>query len=320
MAIACGRTIAGYEKADAATAMNAFVDKMNDKAQQIGMSNSHFLNPDGYPKSGMHSTPKDMASLGLWATDFPEIMEVVKTQYKTIETNKKKHSWTNTNRLIREDNASYNPAATGMKTGSSDNARTLLFSANEESKRMHIVGAAMNVEYVSDETIWSVANATFDFTFENFEHVDITTEANKVMHLGVINHSLFESPELELVSTRTNLYDILEKDHELVLSEWIPNESIADFTLGKLELKADVAPNNVIATAVYTYNGEEVARIPYMANKRYIRISFVDYLFIGSLMTVLFVLANYLLDGRKQKMKRSRNHNYVRQVNKQPRF
>jgi serine-type D-Ala-D-Ala carboxypeptidase (penicillin-binding protein 5/6) len=50
-----------------------FMTEMNAKAQQLGMTNSHFVNPDGMPDPEHYSTPRDLATLAEHlVTDFPE--------------------------------------------------------------------------------------------------------------------------------------------------------------------------------------------------------------------------------------------------------
>jgi len=51
----------------------AFAERMNDKARELGMLHSHFVNPTGFPSPGHHSSAMDMAIIGaaLWR-DFPK--------------------------------------------------------------------------------------------------------------------------------------------------------------------------------------------------------------------------------------------------------
>src|SRR5579862_9196679 len=56
-----------------AGSQEAFVDMMNKKAQEIGLTNSHFANVDGLPNPDHYMTPRDLATLAMRTiTDFPE--------------------------------------------------------------------------------------------------------------------------------------------------------------------------------------------------------------------------------------------------------
>src|SRR5207237_1654743 len=48
---------------DYAGSVDAFAEKMNAKAQQLGAIHSHFLNPNGLPIPGQYSTARDLATI-----------------------------------------------------------------------------------------------------------------------------------------------------------------------------------------------------------------------------------------------------------------
>ncbi|HEY2342825.1 MAG TPA: D-alanyl-D-alanine carboxypeptidase family protein, partial [Chthoniobacteraceae bacterium] len=50
---------------DNAGSIEAFANKMNAKAAQLGMTNSHFINPNGLPMPGQYSCARDMAKIAL---------------------------------------------------------------------------------------------------------------------------------------------------------------------------------------------------------------------------------------------------------------
>ena len=90
-----------------------FVEKMNNKAKEIGMTNTIFNNPSGLDNtdSGNYSTAYDMALLTRYAMKYSEYQEIVKTKSYTLKTNKKTYIWENKNKLLNYD------YITGGKTG-----------------------------------------------------------------------------------------------------------------------------------------------------------------------------------------------------------
>lgn len=101
IAVAIGETVAGSEP--------AFVNQMNAEAQRIGMSSSHFINPNGLPGAGQYTTARDLAVLAVTIKrEFPQYAPYF--AYEGFTTGKK--NYPNLNMLIgRFDGAD------GMKTG-----------------------------------------------------------------------------------------------------------------------------------------------------------------------------------------------------------
>ena len=81
-----------------------FVIKMNNKAKELGMTNTKFVNPSGLDNndSGNYSTAYDMAILTRYAMKNKEYRKIVKTKKYTVKTNKKTYIWKNKNKLLSE--------------------------------------------------------------------------------------------------------------------------------------------------------------------------------------------------------------------------
>jgi D-alanyl-D-alanine carboxypeptidase len=101
IAVAIGETVAGSEP--------AFVNQMNSEAVRIGMTSSHFVNPNGLPAPGQYTTARDLAVLAITIKrEFPQYAAYF--AYEGFTTGKK--NYPNFNMLIgRFDGAD------GMKTG-----------------------------------------------------------------------------------------------------------------------------------------------------------------------------------------------------------
>jgi len=87
----------------------AFAERMNDKARELGMLHSHFVNATGFPTENHYSSAMDMAIIGaaLWR-DFPEQFKLFKEKDYTFDN----HTQPNRNRLLWSL-----PEADGIKTG-----------------------------------------------------------------------------------------------------------------------------------------------------------------------------------------------------------
>lgn len=114
----------------------AFVQKMNDTAKELGMTNTTYTDPSGLNATTV-STAEDQVKLGLKIVEMPELIAITKLPYWTDPTGKK---WRNYNNLIPLNNS------LGIKTGSTTKAGgNLLFAASQKVGKTNqlIVGAVL---------------------------------------------------------------------------------------------------------------------------------------------------------------------------------
>ena len=110
-----------------------FVDEMNEKAKQIGLTDSHFMNPHGMPDPNHYSTARDLATLAeRLVTDFPEYYHFfgeLEYTYNNIKQG-------NRNPLLYHAGS----GADGLKTGHTDaGGYGLTGSAVREGRRLVVV-------------------------------------------------------------------------------------------------------------------------------------------------------------------------------------
>jgi len=116
---------------DNAGSVEAFAARMNAKAAQLGMTNSHFLNPNGLPLAGQHSTASDMAKLALAAYRNRTIRSLVclkETQWRYPSG--RVTTFKNTNKVLRNY-----ALCNGMKTGYTEAAGHCLVSSAANGSR-----------------------------------------------------------------------------------------------------------------------------------------------------------------------------------------
>ena len=104
-AVAISEYLAGSEE--------AFVRKMNDKAQELGMNDTHFANPNGLPAEEHYTTAADLGVLARTiVNDYPEILEYTSLKNYTLRENTKPFVLDNKNKLLW-----WYEGADGLKTG-----------------------------------------------------------------------------------------------------------------------------------------------------------------------------------------------------------
>ena len=108
-----GAAVAIAEAVD--DSVSQFVQRMNERAQEIGMSNTHFVNPNGLTEANHYSTARDMAKLARFAMNNKKFREIVSTKKQVIHWEvpaRQQKLAENTNKLL----ANYN-GMNGIKTG-----------------------------------------------------------------------------------------------------------------------------------------------------------------------------------------------------------
>jgi D-alanyl-D-alanine carboxypeptidase (penicillin-binding protein 5/6) len=97
--------------------VDEFVAKMNDKAKELGLENTHFETPAGIDARGDSSSATDLATITREAMKYPEFREIVNMPEATISTQDREIDVVNTNLLVVPNSGYYYGPATGAKTG-----------------------------------------------------------------------------------------------------------------------------------------------------------------------------------------------------------
>lgn len=140
-AAAAGRAIAGDEKMSAARAVEVFVAEMNRQAEVLGLTGTHFENPDGYHAEGHYSCPADLAVMGALALENETIARFVRCRSDSVRfASGETCTWRNTNRLLNPESEYYCPTAIGLKTGYTSQAGNCLLAAFETEQGQLLVG------------------------------------------------------------------------------------------------------------------------------------------------------------------------------------
>ena len=136
-----------------------FVKMMNNKAVEIGMNNTIFVNPSGLDNSdtGNYSTAYDMAILTRYAMKYLEYREIVSTKSYVLKTNKNTYKWINKNKLL-----SRYDYITGGKTGYTEKAHRTLVSTGSKNNIDLIVVT------INDSDDWNTHRELYEYGFNNY--------------------------------------------------------------------------------------------------------------------------------------------------------
>lgn len=240
-AVAMAEFVAGSEE--------AFVERMNKRAEELGMEDTHFENACGLDTDGHETSANDIAIMSReLMTRFPEIKEYTTTWQDTIvhKTRKGESEFglTNTNKLIK-----WYEGATGLKTGSTGKALYCL-SGTAERDGLHLIAVVM-------------AAPDFKVRFQ---------ETMKLLDYGFANYSAEKGlpaggrmAEIPVTKGMENTVDAVVKEETSFLLKKDGSKDWETKTEVLPAVDAPVKAGEKVGEMVYLINGEEMGRTDLVA-------------------------------------------------------
>lgn len=141
-----------------------FVQRMNERARELGAKNSHFVNAHGLSVENHYTTAYDMGVLACYAMQNKTFREIVQLKVYDWQGQAWQTRLINKNQLLW----SYN-GATGIKTGYTTEAKcTIVASANRDQQEL----IAVVLGSVGNNT-WTDAAAVLDYGFAHFQKLQL---------------------------------------------------------------------------------------------------------------------------------------------------
>lgn len=194
-----------------------FANMMNEKAKEIGLTNSHFIVPHGLDNEGHYTTAFELAKMADYALNIEKFREIVSTQTTTININGYTKAIYNTNQLVGSISGVY-----GVKTGFTNGAgRCLVTSCKRDDLDIItvIIGADTTKIRTSDTIkLIEYANKNFDMinikeiVQEKFEQWLNINEGRIYVNKGMQNNVelYLEELEFENMAIQKNEKDSIE--------------------------------------------------------------------------------------------------------------
>ncbi len=156
---------------------DAFAALMNAKAAELGMTNSHFVNPHGLTNENHYTTAADMAKLARYAMQNEDFRAIVATPQIEVPTTNMQPARTfyTTNRFLnpKPDNAEFNwSACTGIKTGSTSAAQGCLVTSATYNN-MNLIAVAFHDQSHLHMSRWSDCRKMIEYGFNNLDQIDL---------------------------------------------------------------------------------------------------------------------------------------------------
>ena len=241
-AVALGEHLAGSEE--------AFVERMNARAKELGMNDTHFLNCTGLPAEGHVTSAYDIALMSReLILHHPDIRRFTTIWMDSLRGGES--LLVNTNKLVR-----FYPGATGLKTGSTSSAKYCI-SATAEKDGMELIAVVLGGS-TSDKR-FADAKALLNYGFAAYTLLPVVPESP----LPAVPVTLGARRQVQAVLPQGSVL-LLEKNRanaptqSLTLSEAVEAPVEQGDTLGSLDL---FTADGTLLSSLPLLAGESVARL-----------------------------------------------------------
>ena len=240
-----------------------FVKMMNDKADELGMTGSHFMNPHGMDEDEHYVTASDMAKLTKYATKFSLLKTISSTTTHscTLESDGKVLTLTNTNYLIYHDDESETEDyrykyATGLKTGQTPKAGSCLVATGEKDGQK-LIALVYGDESEKGAKRWSTAKYLLEFGFTNYESFSMEELAEKCAGMTVTVGNAAENDEGGGVLAVQPVAGDDDTERVTLTTDQV-NAGITATVTPKEGLAAPVNEGDIVGTVSLTVEGQEI--------------------------------------------------------------
>lgn len=245
---------------------DAFANMMNNKATELGCTNTHFVNPNGIHDNRHYTTAYDLYLIANYCMQNETFRTIVSTtEYTLPATNKygtADRSFKNTNDLLNTEKTTYYKNAIGIKTGHTSMAGYCLVS---ESSRdgLDFISVVLNSE--SDTNRFSDSVKLFNYGYDNYTLTKVKEKNQLIETIEVANATketmnldLLVDKEITVINNKSITIDQIIP--EINLNEDISAPISAGTILGTIKYKVDdieysanlVAKNDVIEKPNYS--------------------------------------------------------------------
>ena len=263
--------------------VSAFVERMNERAAELGCTETHFTNTHGLPDENHYTTAWDFTRILKEAVGHDLFMQYCNTaEYTVPATNASaERVLSSTNSLINPNNPLY-PGdylyeyAKGVKTGHTEDAGYCLASTAEKDNVRLLAVVMKGQAYMIDDANWYYDHfadsiSLYDWAFENFSYQEIvkSTEivANAPIEMGADTDTVSVRPSTSITALLPNDTDPNSFERTVTLYSETTGETLqapisAGQEVGEISVSLD---GKVYGSAkLVTSTSVDLSRVQYM--------------------------------------------------------
>lgn len=250
--VAMGEHLAGSHE--------AFVNKMNRKAKELGMNNTHFINATGLHDDKHYTTAKDMALLGqaLLKEGGEELLKITSTYDAYIREDSDKKFWlVNTNKLLKQVEG-----VDGLKTGFTKEALSCI-TVSAKRKELRLIAVVMGASNAKARN--AIASGLLEYGFAQYAQGLLYAKGTRLDTLSFENG---KPKQADIVALEDISY-VFEKGKE-------PKEKHKEITITKKKLPYQ--KNEKIGTVRIEMSDGYYMEAPIGVNRTVLPLDFSDIL------------------------------------------
>ncbi|BAK81528.1 D-alanyl-D-alanine carboxypeptidase family protein [Candidatus Arthromitus sp. SFB-rat-Yit] len=217
-----------------------FVNKMNDRAKELGMKDTTFQNPTGLPTENHLTTAYDISIMSRELLKHETILKYSGTYMETISTNRKTPiELVNHNKLVRFFNG-----CDGLKTGFTNEAKYCISATAQRSgvRMLCIIMGAPTYKIRNRD-----ASMLLNYGFSLFERKEVVQKDSEVSKFQLGN----DKDKFIILKAAQSLSLVVEKTNDLKISTKL------DISKNKKNIKQ----GDIMGTVIYLIDGKEVGRV-----------------------------------------------------------
>lgn len=158
---------------------NNFIAMMNERANELGMENTNFVNSTGLPAENHYSTARDISIMARELIKHKKVLEWTSTWLDYIELPEREAMVVNTNELIKKYDG-----LDGLKTGHTQEAGFCL-AGTAENNNMRLISVVLNGDTVKERE--EVTTKLMDYGFNTFRKTTVVEKDKKINNIVVSN-------------------------------------------------------------------------------------------------------------------------------------
>ena len=222
--------------------IEGFSDMMNDRAKELGLTDTHFTNPHGLDDEEHYTTARELSLIAAEALKNPTFKRIVSTYKRTFATEDRRRTYVNHNKLLR-----LYDGAIGVKTGFTKKCGRCLVGAAERDGLTFIT---VTLDAPND---WNDHKRMLDYGFESIEKLKFAEEFDHVYKIPVL-----DGERDSLIAANVEGAELICERGDNAVTESV-----------KL-IKYAIAPVNkgdILGEIIYSLNGEVACRLPIIATE-----------------------------------------------------
>ena len=249
--------------------IQGFSELMNQKANELGLTSTHYESPHGLDSDGHYTTTYELAVLTDYALKNETFAKIVGTKNYTVTINGYPKNLSNTNELLGYLNGVY-----GVKTGFTNGANRCLVTACKRNDMdiICVVLGADTKKFRTQDSIKLIEYAFKNFTYINANDIAVNSFENwkneNLKYLD-INKSSSNSFELEIKTCKNPILSINKNEIDNIKTSISINTNLeapisSNTVIGNLTLNID--DSNLIILDIINTNDIKRKNIPYYLN------------------------------------------------------